>query len=254
MKNIKQYISRTLNDPLSSYFSSVNNALAALPIISVVAIALETVHSLQGEYGQVFHVIEYVILVVFATEYGLRIWTSEKKSAYIFGFFGIIDLLSIIPAPLFSSASPLVLRKVRILRILRLLRKVRTGIFLRYGDRKIRMHMTKEDVRKAATRVNMEIYFTALLSSIFLLATALFLAEKSQPAFENIPLAMLWTTEMLFGGSISGVVPVTYAGIIIVILIRFIGLVLFGLLINVIGNLVSQILFGTDLERVEKEE
>ena len=79
-----------------------------------------------------YHVAEWMLVSVFAIEFGLRLWTAEKKTAYIFSFYGIVDILSIVPVLLTFEGAGFVrglklLRLFRVLRLARLLRK--KGIF-----------------------------------------------------------------------------------------------------------------------------
>jgi len=250
---LKNKIARLLNDPSAPYFMLINDMLAVLTVVSVLAVALGTVHPLQVKYDAIFYGIELVVLVSFTIEYLLRVWTAERRLAYMRSFFGIVDLLSIIPVYLmpWTGASTL-LRKIRILRVLRLLRTLRCrAMYAKSMRRRVDARAAQRETRRRIAFLNVEIYFTALFASIFLLATIMFVAEGDRSEFANIPLAILWVAEMIFGGSISGILPATQAGIIIAIVTRFVGLALFGLLIMIIGNVVSNLLFGADLAEVE---
>jgi len=93
-------------------------------------------------------------------------------------------------------------------------------------------------------RLNIGIYFFALLSAVILFGTAIFALEAANPNFKNIPLGMLWAAKPLLGG-IAQEMPLTAAGELVAIFARFTGLVLFGLLIAIVGNSVRTLLFGS---------
>ena len=73
-------------------------SLLLLIIISVVLVMLESVASINDVYGQWFHIAEWVITIFFTIEYVLRLICVFKPSKYIFSFYGIIDLISILPS------------------------------------------------------------------------------------------------------------------------------------------------------------
>ncbi len=102
--------------------------LLLLIVISVLLICLETIQSLQ-EYRIYFEISEWVVTILFTIEYVCRILCVRKPSRYIFSFFGIIDLLSILPTFMAAilggtGASFAVLRAIRLLRVFRVLKLV----------------------------------------------------------------------------------------------------------------------------------
>jgi hypothetical protein len=96
-------------------------------ILSVVVTVLQQDPSLDGQYSTVFHVLETLILVVFAGDYALNLYFAPSKRAYIFSFSGIVDLIAILPSFLifFDTSSVKFLRAVRFLRFLRILQVVK---------------------------------------------------------------------------------------------------------------------------------
>jgi voltage-gated potassium channel len=67
-------------------------------LISVLAVLLDSVSVLSGQYSIYFLTIEWTLTIFFTIEYGLRIYCSPNKWRYIFSYYGIVDLLSIIPS------------------------------------------------------------------------------------------------------------------------------------------------------------
>ena len=90
---------------------------------SVIVVMMESVQSLQAQYGDVFNVFEWTFTGLFTVEYLLRIWCSPQPKKYIFSFYGIIDLLCIIPSYVeFLVGGGHFLISIRILRLLRIFR------------------------------------------------------------------------------------------------------------------------------------
>ena len=103
--------------------------LILLILISVTAVLLDSVESVHARYGVTLYRLEWLFTILFTIEYGLRIYSTKKPREYLFSFYGIIDLCSILPtyiAFLFPSAVYLiVIRIMRVLRIFRILKLFR---------------------------------------------------------------------------------------------------------------------------------
>lgn len=90
-----------------------------LIIISILMFCLETLPDLDENIRLAFRVFEVVIVAVFTIEYVLRLWVADRKLGYVFSFFGLVDLVAILPFYLLSGVD---LRSLRIFRLLRLVR------------------------------------------------------------------------------------------------------------------------------------
>lgn len=239
---MKDKIHKALNDHTTRVFARTQIFIALITVISIASIITETVDSLSRFHGW-FLVIEWTSAILFSIEYVARIMTSERKLRYIFSFWGLIDLASIVPTFL-SFANLTVLKSARILRLMRLLRIFRmTRIYVTsvQDDKK---QKTQGDV----ARINTVIYFLALFSSIVAFGSAMYVAEQHQPDYANIPLAMIQSAKIVLGG--LGQTPATtLPGEIVILFSRLAGLALFGLLISVVGKGLNQLLFGDDKEK-----
>lgn len=231
-------IDGALNEPASRNFVLVNDFLAAITLLSILGIALETVAAL-GAYQNIFRGIEYFTVLFFSLEYAARIWTAEHKRKYIFSFFGAIDLLAVLPT-YFHLTNLTFLKSSRSLRILRFLRMVRLAKISRIR----RLKADPEDYI-GVFKANIKIYFFSLFVTVVVLGSLIYVFEHQNQHFASIPTGMLWATETVIGGSISAKLPTTLGGNITTILARFMGLVLLGLLISVVGGAARKILFGT---------
>ncbi len=222
----------------SKTFVIINDLLSVVIIVSIIVIMLETVTKFS-KYNQLFLIIEYIAVIIFSIEYIARIIGSQKKMSYIFSFFGLIDLISILPTWLhISNLTPLKsIRTLRILRFLRIMRLTKITRIRHIG------RPSKEDA-KSIIRINLQIYLLAIIFIITILGNFVYIFEHNNPYFQNIPLSMLWILESLLGGSISSAGPQTYAGIIIFMIARFFSYILLGFLIHIISGIISYILIG----------
>lgn len=121
LDTLKQRVHAVFEDPRTPSFRWFNDLFALVTIVSIVAGAGESVF--REGYAHVFFIIEWATVLLFTLEYGLRIWSSHAPRAYIFSFFGLIDLIAIVPTYL-GLGTFTFLKAARVLRIMRLARIV----------------------------------------------------------------------------------------------------------------------------------
>ena len=114
------------NTPLGKLFDIV---LLIVISFSVVIVMIDSVENVHNKYGDLFLYLEWIITIIFTIEYALRIFSSIKPTRYIFSFYGIIDLLSILPTyislVIAGTHFLIVIRMLRLMRIFRILKLVR---------------------------------------------------------------------------------------------------------------------------------
>ena len=224
---------RMFAQPNTKEYHWVNDFLALLTIISIVSLVLETVPSLVA-YSTVFIIIEWIAVVFFSIEYAGRLLTSKPKISYVFSFFGIIDLVSILPTIL-GLGNFTFLKSARALRIIRMLRMFRLAKMSRSKM------ITDENV--SVLSLTIIIYFATLLSALLMTGTLMYLVEGGQSVFNSIPAGMWWSLKVFMAG-VPVVEPTTALGEFFFVLTRFIGLLLLGLLIGVVGNVFKTVVIG----------
>ena len=217
----------------SKTFSRVNNFFAFLTIISILSLVLETVPAL-AQYQQLFLYIEWVAVVLFALEYIGRTVVSKPGWKYAFSFFGIVDLVAILPTFL-GLGNFVFLKSARALRIIRLLRMLRLAKVSRSG--------LVDENNMSVLSLNIVIYFATLSFALLITGTAMYLVEPQLAAFESIPAGMWWSFKV-FLASIPVTQPETMLGETFYVLTRFIGLMMLGLLVGVVGNVFKALLFA----------
>lgn len=224
----------------SREFRIVNDTLAMVTILSVVAIVLETVPSL-ARFTLLWNTIEYTAVAFFLAEYVLRISTERSPGRYIFSFYGVIDLVAILPS-LLGIGNLIALKTARILRILRFLRVIRlakiTRVVVDEAHREARDLESYWDV----FRLDLTIYMLTLVSATIMLGGVLYLVEPSNPAFSHIPEAMLWVFGTILGGIPNLGMPTTTSGMVVLLLTKFVGLILLGFLVSIIGKGIENII------------
>jgi voltage-gated potassium channel len=175
--------------------------------VSVAAVILESVQAIKLEYGSSLRVIEWVFTIVFSIEYILRLISSPKPIRYIFSFFGLIDILSIIPTylGLFGGEmhSLMVIRGFRLLRVFRVLK---LGRFLLEADQLLE--------GLAASRRKISVFLGTVLTIVTIMGTVMYLIEGPENGFTSIPKGIYWaivTMTTVGYGDISPNTPIGQA-------------------------------------------
>ena len=126
MVNIKKHIKTIIFGTDTKAGKLFDEILIATIFLSMITVCLESVSTYREQYGNILYFAEWVFTIMFTIEYFLRIYCVRIPMSYIFSFYGIIDLLSIIPtylSVLLPGAQALsVIRVLRVLRIFRVLK------------------------------------------------------------------------------------------------------------------------------------
>lgn len=233
--NLRAAVRKAFDDPNSQLFAVVNDMFAFATLVSVAAIILESVHAL-APYETIFKTIEYLTVSLFTIEYAGRFLVAKSKPGYIFSFFGIIDILAIIPTYL-GLANLTFLKTARSLRILRFLRMLRLAKLARLGE--------KPGTPQSLYRLNIQIYAVALTTALLVLGSLLFLFEGHQPYAKDLPTSIFWAFKAVLGG-LPYQQPETTAGIVVLVLARFASMILLGLMLGLVGTLTRKALIGSE--------
>lgn len=174
-------------------------------LFSVLAVMLDSVASISEDWGTELLAIEWLFTFLFTVEYGLRIYSSPNPLAYVRSFYGIVDLLSIIPTYLaffFPGArSLLVIRLLRVLRIFRVLKLARY-----IGESNILLRSLITSRRKVF------VFFASVLVLATIIGSLMFLIEGRQNGFTSIPTSIYWTIVTITTVGYGDIIPATAWG------------------------------------------
>ena len=183
-------------------------ALIYLILVSVLAVVLASIESIKMQYGDWLFRLEWAFTLLFSMEYAVRIYSSPKPFRYIFSFYGLVDLLSIIPtylALLFPAANYwLVIRLLRVLRIFRVFKLVR---YLTEANLLLRSMY--------AARRKVLVFFTVVLVICVIFGSLMFLVEGPDNGFTSIPRSIYWTIVTITTVGYGDITPQTVFGQII---------------------------------------
>ena len=190
--------------------------LLFLILLSVFVVMLDSITVFHQNYRYLFDIIEWVITLLFSIEYALRIIVVKKPLKYITSFFGIIDLLSILPQYLsfffVSSGSLAALRALRLLRVFRILKLTR---FIGESNFLIR------SLKASRAKIGVFLFTVFILSIIF--GTIMYLIEGEENGFTSIPESVYWTIVTLTTVGYGDIAPSTTIGRFIASIIMIMG-------------------------------
>jgi voltage-gated potassium channel len=197
-------------------------------LISIVVVMLESVTSISEAYNTEIKFIEWSFTVLFSIEYIARIIAVKKPLKYIFSFYGIIDLLSILPTfiGLFISGthSLSVIRSIRLLRIFRILKLARY----------VKAAQTLNQAL-AASKNKIIVFLFAVLSLVIVLGTLMYLIETPEAGFTSIPRSIYWTIVTLTTVGYGDIAPQTILGQTLASIIMIIGYAIIAVPTGIVG-------------------
>jgi len=193
---------------------------------------LETVPDINQQYGAVLRVTEVILVGIFTLEYLLRIYVADKKLAFVFSFFGLIDLLAILP---FYLATGLDLRSVRVFRLLRLFRVLK---LLRYSDAINRFHRAL-----VIAKEELVLFSCVTLIMVYLAAVGIYYFENAaQPEnFKSIFHSLWWSVATLTTVGYGEVYPITIGGKVFTFFVLMLGLGVVAVPTGLVSSALAQV-------------
>jgi len=174
-------------------------------VISVTVVMLDSVTTIHDRYGQELLVLEWAFTILFTVEYVVRIISVQNAGRYVTSFFGVVDLLAILPTYLSvlmpGSQSLLVIRTLRLLRVFRVFKLasyVKEGDFLMAALR--------------ASRAKITVFVSSILSIAVVVGSLLYLIEGEASGFTSIPRAMYWAIVTMTTVGYGDIAPATTLG------------------------------------------
>jgi voltage-gated potassium channel len=180
-------------------------ALLVAILLSVLSVSLETVEGVDTRYHGLLMTAEWLFTILFTIEYVLRLICVRKPRRYALSFYGIIDLLAILPT--YLSVLVPGAQQFMVIRALRLLRAFR--IF------KLGRYLTEATaLREAiwASRAKITVFLASILIIVLIMGAAMHLIEGERPGFHSIPQSMYWAIVTMTTVGYGDVAPVTPLG------------------------------------------
>jgi voltage-gated potassium channel len=174
-------------------------------ILSVSVVILESVSTLNEAHHTFFISTEWFFTIIFTLEYMLRVYSSPKPWKYITSFFGIVDLLAILPTYMgliFDQTTFLL--TIRALRLLRMFRVFKLGRYIK--EAAVLVRALQLSIRKII------VFFGAVLALVLILGSLLYMIEGEENGFTSIPQSIYWAIVTITTVGYGDIAPATVLG------------------------------------------
>jgi voltage-gated potassium channel len=174
-------------------------------LLSVTTVLLESVTPLRERFGVELRAAEWLFTALFTIEYALRLVSVLKPLRYARSFFGLVDLLAILPtylSLLLPGAQALLV--VRVLRLLRVFRVLKLASFL--GQAEILLTALR------ASRQKITVFLGGVLSTVVIMGAIMYLVEGEEGGFDSIPRGMYWAIVTMTTVGYGDITPRTDLG------------------------------------------
>ena len=191
-------------------------ALIIAILASIVVVLLDSVPSIKADWHDALYLAEWFFTIVFTIEYAIRLWTVRRPARYATSFFGVTDLLSILPTYLSilfpGGTSLLVVRILRLLRIFRILKLVEYS-----GEASILIEAMLRSRRKIF------VFVCALLTIVVIFGALMYVIEGPEYGFTSIPTSMYWAIVTMATVGFGDIAPSTPLGRFVTSILILIG-------------------------------
>ncbi|AKF50720.1 Kef-type K+ transport systems, predicted NAD-binding component [Pseudomonas syringae pv. syringae HS191] len=190
------------NTPAGRMF---DKAVLVAILLSLLVTIIDSIESIHRDYAMLFAWIEWGFTLMFAIEYMLRLYCSPRPLKYAFSFYGLVDLLAIVPGVLsiyYSDAQYLLI--VRIIRMLRIFRVLKLGTYLRQANYLLAA------LRGSKQKIIVFLITVSTLVTVF--GTLMYVIEGPEHGFTSIPKGIYWAIVTLTTVGFGDIVPKTPLG------------------------------------------
>lgn len=185
-------------------------------LVSVAVVLLDSVASISAVYGPELRAAEWLFTLLFTVEYGLRLYSARSRLRYALSFFGMVDLLAILP----TYASLLIpegrfMVTIRVLRLLRVFRVLKLSAFV--GQQNV--------LGRAlwASRFKITVFVVSVFTIVVIVGSLMYVVEGQPAGFTNIPVSIYWAVVTLTTVGYGDIAPRSPLGQFLAAILMVIG-------------------------------
>ncbi|WP_035600856.1 ion transporter [Haloferula sp. BvORR071] len=202
--------------------------------LSVLAVVLESVPSIAAKYGIFLRTIEWIFTGIFTVEFIFRLYVVRHPLRYARSFYGIVDILSVLPAyltlffPGFQS-----LQVIRILRMLRMFRVFKMVRHVNGAELLVRALY--------AARAKITVFFSFMLAITVIFGTLMYLVEGPESGFDSIPTSIYWAIVTITTLGFGDITPDTVLGRMLTSVLVLVGYAIIAVPTGIVSSEISKL-------------
>ncbi len=184
--------------------------------LSVFVVILDSVASIRAAYGPLLDALEWFFTLVFTVEYAMRLISVRHPLRYARSFFGVVDLLAIIPTylSLFILGSHYLI-VVRLLRLLRIFRILKLAEYLREAK------MLRRALRSSQRKIS--VFLLTIITLTVIIGAMMYVIEGEANGFTDIPTSIYWAIVTLSTVGYGDISPKTPLGQMVAAIVMLLG-------------------------------
>jgi len=211
-------------------------------IISIITVLIDSVEDYHQKYGNILKITEWILTIMFTLEYSMRIYCIRRPLSYMYSFYGVIDLLAILPtylSVLIPGAEVLIV--IRVLRVLRIFRVLKLVQYM--GEASLLVKAL------SASRRKIFVFLFSIMNIVIILGSVMYLVEGEASGFDSIPRSIYWAIVTLTTVGYGDISPITNLGQAIAAVIMITG---YSIIAVPTGIVTAELVFSDSQSR-EKE-